>query len=104
MMLLGMTFLIEHLYRISSNIESGHGRPDIRMESKVKGNPHIIVELKRCKEGEDIENLKDEALQQIIEQQYHRGLSGEILCLGIAHDVKHCAMAHKVIEGNSYIN
>jgi hypothetical protein len=104
MMLLGMTFSIEHLYRISSNIESGHGRPDIRMESNVKGNPHIIIELKRCKDGEDIEKLKDEALQQIIDKQYNRRLSGEILCLGIAHDVKHCAMAYKVIEGNSYIN
>jgi hypothetical protein len=101
MLLLGMTFSIEHLYRISSNIEAGHGRPDIRMESKIRDNPHIIVELKKCKDGENIETLKDEALQQIIDNQYHRGLTGEILCLGIAHDVKRCAIAYNVIESNS---
>jgi hypothetical protein len=69
MLLLGMTFSIEHLYRISSNIEAGHGRPYIRMESKIKDNTHIIVEFKKCRESDDIENLKDEALQQIIDNQ-----------------------------------
>jgi hypothetical protein len=103
MLLLGMTFSVEHLYRISSNIEAGYGRPDIRMESKNKNNPHIIVELKKCREGEDIENLKDEALQQIIDNQYHRGLAGEILCIGVAHDIKRCAIAYKIIESNSHI-
>jgi ribosomal protein L21E len=101
MLLLGMTFSIEHLYRISSNIEAGHGRPDIRMESKIKDNPHIIVEFKKYKEGENIENLKDEALQQIIDNQYYRGLTGEILCLGIAHDIKRCSVSYKIIDSNS---
>jgi len=100
MLLLGMTFSIEHLYRISSNIEAGHGRPDIRMESKNKNNPHIIVEFKKCKEGGNIENLKDEALQQILDNKYHRSLSGEVLCLGIAHDIKRCDVAYKIIEIN----
>lgn len=55
---------------------------------------HIIIEFKQ---GKDIDNLKNVALQQILDEKYYAGLSGEVLCLGIAHDIKRCAIAcHKL--------
>lgn len=36
-------------------------------------------------------------LQQILDQKYYTGLSGEVLCVGVAHDKKRCSMAYKTI-------
>ena len=94
MLFLGMCISLNNLYKISSNIESGHGRSDIRMESLSKERPHIVIEFKQ---GEDLDGLKEEALTQIFEKKYYDGLSGEILCIGIAHDNKKCSLAHKKI-------
>lgn len=92
MLLLGMCISLRNLYLVTSNLEAGHGRHDIRLEARKKGYMHIIIEFKQ---GKDIENLKNVALQQILDEQYYAGLSGEILCLGIAHDIKRCAIAYQ---------
>lgn len=42
--------------------------------------------------------LKEEALKQIIDNQYYVGLTGEVLCVGVAHDKKRCDITHKVIK------
>ena len=55
----------------------------------------MILEFKQ---GENIEQLKEDALKQIFDNRYYTGLSGEILCVGVAHDKKRCAIAHKVIN------
>ena len=95
MLFLGMCITLRDIYRISSNIESGHGRSDILLESKDRERPHIIIEFKQ---GEDIEALKEEALQQILDNRYYEWLSGEVLCMGVAHDKKRCALAHATIS------
>jgi len=77
-------------YKITSNIESGHGRSDIRMESLFPERPHIVIEFKQ---GEDVNTLKEEALAQILDKKYHQGLDGDCLCIGIAHNIKECAIA-----------
>jgi hypothetical protein len=94
MLFLGMCISLNNLYKFSSNIESGLGRSDIRMESLAKERPHIIIEFKQ---GENLETLKEEALAQIMAKKYYDGLSGEILCIGIAHHNKSCSMAHEKI-------
>ena len=94
MLFLGMCLPLHGLYKITSNIESGFGRSDIRMESLTADRPHIILEFKQ---GEDIDILKNDALQQILDNEYYAGLQGSILCAGIAHDKKKCAIAHKTI-------
>ena len=94
MLFLGMCITLAGLYKIRSNIEAGHGRSDITMESLTESRPHIVIEFKQ---GEDIEALKEEALRQILDNKYYSGLSGEVLCIGLAHDKKRCAMAHKLI-------
>jgi hypothetical protein len=97
MLFLGMSFTLGELYKITSNAESGLGRSDIRMESlSPAARPHIVIEFKQ---GEDIDALKDEALAQIMEKEYHAGLTGDVLCIGIAHDIKKCAYAYKTISG-----
>ncbi len=95
MLFLGMCISLSKIYKISSNIESGHGRHDIRLESLSKERFHIIIEFKQ---GENITKLKEEALQQILNQKYYVGLTGKVLCLGIAHDTKKCEMVYSMIE------
>jgi hypothetical protein len=95
MLFLGMCISLGHLYKIKSNIESGYARSDIRMESLSEERPHIIIEFKQ---GEALDALKDDALNQILEKQYYEGLKGDALCIGIAHNSKQCAMAHKIIR------
>ena len=100
MLFLGMCISLRDIYRISSNIESGHGRSDIRMESLSDDRPHIVIEFKQ---GEDIEALKVEALRQILDNRYYEGLCGEVLCMGVAHDKKRCSLAHETITGGGTI-
>lgn len=94
MLFLGMCITLKGIYRISSNIESGYGRSDIIMESLSKNRFHIIIEFKQ---GDDVNSLKKAALNQIIEKQYYTGLTGQIFCIGIAHNVKYCEIDYKVI-------
>jgi hypothetical protein len=60
--------------------------------------PHIVIEFKQ---GEDVGKLKEEALEQIVANEYHAGLAGEVLCIGIAHDIKKCELAHRTLQSNS---
>jgi hypothetical protein len=93
MLFLGMCLSVHGLYKVTSNVEAGYGRSDIRMESLSVGHPHIVIEFKQ---GEDIETLKEDALKQIFDNEYYAGLEGEVLCVGIAHDKKRCAIAHRM--------
>jgi len=94
MLMLGMVTHLRELYDITSNIESGHGRSDLIMKSKDAKRSHIVIEFKQ---GESVEKLKHEALAQIEEQKYHAGLTGNVLCVGVAHHKKRCELVHKLI-------
>ncbi len=94
MLFLGMCISLRNLYKVTSNLEAGYGRHDIRLEALKKEHTHIIIEFKQ---GEDLEKLKKEALQQILEQKYYIGLNGTVLCLGIAHNKKKCAVTYEKI-------
>lgn len=93
MLMLGMCVYLNSAYEITSNLEAGFGRSDITLRAKQKGRPHIIMEFKQ---GENLEQLSEEALRQIEERQYFAGLSGEVLLMGIAHDKKRCEIRSKV--------
>ena len=95
MLLLGMAISVSGMYRISSNQESGAGRPDIVLESlQPELRPHVIFELKR---GENVEKLKKEALEQIFEKKYYSKLKGNILCVGLAHNKKKCELVFEEV-------
>ena len=95
MLFLGMCIALRGTYKVTSNIESGYGRSDITLESLSDGNPSVIVEFKQ---GENIGKLKEEALQQILDNQYYSNLTGEVICVGLAHDKKRCEMAYKTFK------
>ena len=95
MLFLGMCITLRDSYKVTSNLEAGYGRSDITLQSLSPKNISVIVEFKQ---GEKIEQLKEEALKQILDNQYYTGLSGEVLCVGIAHDKKQCDIAYKVIH------
>ena len=94
MLFLGMCITLRGIYKVASILETGYGRSDIMLESQQSGIPSVIVEFKQ---GEDIERLKQEALEQIMNQKYYIGLKGEVICVGLAHDKKRCEMAYKEI-------
>jgi hypothetical protein len=95
MLFLGMCISLNNIYKITSNIESGYGRSDIRMESFSDERPNVVIEFKQ---GSDLAVLKEDALRQIIKKRYYDGLKGEILCVGIAHDKKMCDIAYKTLN------
>jgi ribosomal protein L21E len=83
------------MYKITSNLESGAGRSDIRMESRSRDRAHMSIEFKQ---GEDVATLKEVALQQILDKQYYAGLQGTVLCIGVAHDKKRCELAYRTVQ------
>ena len=95
MLFLGMCITLKGLYRVTSNLESGYGRSDVMLEAQKAGYPHVVIEFKQ---GEDLEKLKKEALQQILDQKYYAKLRGQVICIGIAHDKKRCEMEYRVVE------
>jgi len=95
MLMLGMVMHLRDLYNITSNIESGHGRSDIILESRDASRSHIVIEFKQ---GENVDELKVKALAQIHEKKYYAGLTGDILCIGIAHNKKVCKLTHEIIR------
>ena len=97
MLFLGMCVYLSSSYEIQSNVERGHGRADIVLKAKRSGRANYIFEFKQ---GEDIERLAKEAMEQIHEKQYYAGLSGETILLGIAHNLKRCEIvSEKNLQG-----
>lgn len=89
------TGLTDRSYKVTSNLEAGYDRSDITLQSVSPKNINVILEFKQ---GENIDQLKEEALKQILDNQYYTGLTGEVLCVGIAHDKKRCDIAYKTIN------
>lgn len=95
MLFLGMCITLRGFYRVTSNLEAGYGRSDITLQALSPKDLNVIIEFKQ---GENIEHLKEEALKQIFENRYFTGLSGDVLCVGVAHDKKRCDLAYKAIH------
>lgn len=95
MLFLGMCIALRGSYKVTSNIEAGYGRSDITLEALIPAHNHVIVEFKQ---GKGLERLKEEALQQILDNRYYTGLKGSVICVGLAHDKKQCSMVYKVLH------
>lgn len=90
-LILGLCAVMNNLYRVDSNRESGHGRYDIQLSPYDKKMPGILIELKVLKDGADetcinieLENSARDALAQIERKQYATGMKRE----GIKHFFK----------------
>ena len=66
-LMLGMYAVMNNIYRITSNRESGAGRYDIQMKPLDKRLPGILMELKVPKEKLD-ENRVEECLEKLCKQ------------------------------------
>lgn len=90
-LILGICAIMNNLYRVDSNRESGHGRYDIQLRPYDKKMPGIIIELKVLKDGiaeacidTELEASAKEALAQIERRQYVTAMKQE----GIPHFFK----------------
>lgn len=93
-----LTGLLKNLakYYVESNREQGNGRPDLVIRSAPYKGIAIIIELKVAKSFGEMERKAKEALQQIRDMQYQKGLEAEgyhtFLCYGISFYRKSCCV------------
>jgi len=90
-LILGICAIMNNLYQVDSNRESGYGRYDIQLKPINKKLPGIIIELKVLKEAvaedrieSELEKSATEALHQIARKQYVTAMKQE----GITHFFK----------------
>ena len=89
MFLLGMCMYLENQYEVLSNHENGKGRYDITLKSKKEYLSSYIIEFKylnkdQIKEDE-LENLANQAIQQIKDNHYDHELKGKVIYIGLAN-------------------
>lgn len=71
-------------YEVESNKEHGLGRPDIRLID-WKNRRALVIEAKKSCQKESMERDCEEALKQIVGQEYAGNMDGlTVLCYGIA--------------------
>jgi len=107
-LVLGICAIMNNLYCVESNRESGHGRYDIQLRPYDKKLPGIIIEIKVLRKNvadECIENelhkSVQEALEQIERNQYIATMKQEgitqFLKIGVAFYKKHVRiMSHEI--------
>lgn len=104
--LLGICAIMNHLYKIDSNKESGYGRYDIQLLPYDKSMYGIIIEIKVAKEKKDEHNIEQElivlckeALKQVNNKEYinemkRLGIS-KFLKIGISFYKKHIQILYE---------
>ena len=72
-------------YAVSSNKERGLGRPDIDLRDK-KNRRALIIEIKKSDSKKHMEYWCNEAIKQIINNEYAKNMDGytQVLCYGIS--------------------
>lgn len=71
-------------YGVESNKEHGLGRPDIKL-TDYNNRRILIIEAKKSDTAAQMERDCDEALKQIVDQEYAKGLDAyQVFCYGIA--------------------
>lgn len=98
-LILGICAVMNNLYRVDSNRESGHGRYDIQLRPFNQKLPGIIIELKVVRNEipeeeleHELEKAVNEALDQIERKQYETVMKQEgikeIIKIGVAFHKK----------------
>ena len=75
----------------------GLSRCDIILKAKNPTQTSFVLEFKYLKEDvpnvqEKLEQLSNEAVQQIIDKKYDAGLIGKVVYIGLAHHKKDVVM------------
>lgn len=107
-LMLGLYAIMNNLYRITSNRESGDGRYDIQMEPYNCEYPGILIELKVLRNNDSLLDelplklhaLSQEALGQINNKNYEDELAsrgvGKIMKIGIAFYKKYAEISYEI--------
>jgi hypothetical protein len=89
---LGLLVALEKTYEVKSNRESGFGRYDVCLIPKNPEDLGVVVEFKKVRGKETLEQAADLALEQIVEKKYVSELNSRkiahVLTLGIAFQGK----------------
>ena len=93
MMMLGMSICLLGDYDIISNRETGKGRCDLIIKAKNEKRTSFILEFKYLKEDkkdlqDELDQLANQAIEQIKERQYDIELNGKVIYIGLAHHGK----------------
>ncbi len=84
-MCIALLMHLEGPYEIYNELHAGKGYCDILLRSRAAGLPHVLMELKRWKDGDPgIEELSESGLKQIHEKSYTHMLKGTVILYGIA--------------------
>ena len=97
MMMLGMCICLSNNYKVISNREEGKGRCDIIIQAKDEKKTSFVIEFKYFKEDKKdfekvLEELSNEAIQQIKDRKYDYDLKGKVIYIGLAHHGKDVMM------------
>ncbi|MCQ2070099.1 MAG: ATP-binding protein, partial [archaeon] len=85
-------------YDITTDREGGDGYPDIMMRC-VRGNtPHVIIEVKETSDKDRWDSVSKEALKQIHDKEYYRGLKGKVILYGVAFYLKTPKITSEIID------
>lgn len=71
-------------YHVETEHKSGFGRTDIVLRPKDGTVPPMIFELKTSKKAEDLEADAEDAIRQIHDMQYYRGMPSDVRIYGIS--------------------
>lgn len=107
-LMLGICAIMNNLYRVDSNRESGHGRYDIQLLPYDRSMPGIIIELKVIREKIAEEKIKDaltqsakDALKQIDQKQYITEMRREgvtqFMKIGVSFHKKQVEVAYEIV-------
>lgn len=84
-MCIALLMHLEGPYEVYNEPHSGKGCCDVLLKSRTAGLPHVLLELKRWKDGDpDIDRLSESGLKQIHEKSYAHMLKGTVILYGIA--------------------
>lgn len=97
MMMLGMCLCLSRDYEIISNRETGKGRFDLVLKAKYSKYTSFVFEFKYLKGTSknlesDLDNLSNDAIEQIQSKNYSFDLKGKVIYIGLAHHGKDVKM------------
>ena len=96
MLFLGMAASVTGFYRFLHYPQLGSTVSGFALQSMNPDlRPSLLVEMRK---GDDVENLKQDALAEILHGRYYTGLEGKVLCVGLARNERTCEIAVKRIQ------
>ena len=89
-------------YEITADFKSGEGYHDIRLRRVRGSGPNVVIEVKRSKvddpSEEQMTSMAEEALKQIVDNDYAHGMVGRTILYGVAFSGKTPIIVSQVVS------